>query len=258
MNMRSAQERWDRIPQADRDRHVAYYQRTARAAYDHSCSILIGCPHRATAEANNATGVLLRYEGHNYLLTADHVMEGFVNKVTCDPPAHFQVNNVMFNPLDRIVCRDAVNDLALLAIDPGELPDIGKTPYQPVGAWPPPPPTEGAYVQLVGFAAANRINGGRSAIANFSLHMTGNVQPRHDGNFMVVLDRDGIPTQNVGLAVPPGESLGGMSGGPVMLYFQEPLPLIGIISEMSALMDAVLVSSLSHLRIPARNSLSLP
>jgi hypothetical protein len=246
------------MPQADRDRHVAYYQRTARAAYEHSCSILIGCPHRGTAEANNATGVFLRHEDHHYLLTADHVIEGFVNKITRDPPAHFQANDLVLNPLERLVFRDAVNDLALLALDPGELPDIGKTAYQPVGAWPPPPPTDGAYVQLVGFAKANRINGGHGAIENFSLHMTGNVQPRHDGNFMVVLDRDGIPTESVGLAVPPGESLGGMSGGPVMLYFQEPLPLIGIISEMSALMDAVLVSSLSHLRIHVRNSVSLP
>jgi hypothetical protein len=256
--MVSAQERWDRMSPADRDRHVAYYDRTARAAYDHCCSILIGCPHRSTAEANNATGVFLLWDDHHYVVTAQHVIDGFVKKVTDDPPAHFQINNLVLNPLNRIVFQDEENDLVVLALDPHELHNIGKTPYRPVGAWPPAPPGEGAFVQLAGFAKANRINGGRGTIENFSLHMNGYVMPTQRGNFFVRIERDGIPTENVGLAVSPGQSLGGMSGGPVMLFFQEPLPLIGVISEMSALMDAVLVGSLSHLRIPPRSSFSLP
>ena len=55
------------------------------------------------------------------------MIEGFVSKITRHPPAHFQANGLVFNPPERLVFRDTVNDLALLALDPGELPDIGKT-----------------------------------------------------------------------------------------------------------------------------------
>jgi hypothetical protein len=197
-------------------------------------------------------------DDHHYVVTAQHVIDEFLRKVTADPRAHFQINNLVLNPLNRIVFQDAENDLVVLALDPKELVEIGRTPYRPVGAWPPAPPGEGVFVQLAGFAKANRINGGLGTIENFSLHMTGHVMPTHRGNFFVRIQRDGIPTERVGLAVPPGRSLGGMSGGAVMLFFQEPLPLVGVISEMSALMDAVLVGSLSHLRIPPRSSISLP
>lgn len=59
--------------------------------------------------------------------------------------------------------------------------------------------------------------------------------------------------------VPPGESLGGMSGGPVMLFVQESPPLVGVISEMTGLTDTVFVSAAWRLRIPAtRGSVSPP
>jgi len=257
-NMNTAQERWNRMSQADRDRHIAYYDRTARAAYSHCCSILIGCPHRPSAEANNATGVFLQLDRDHYVLTAQHVVDGFVKKVTEDWPAHFQVNNLVLNPLRRVVFSDPHNDLALLAIDSSEVGEIGKTPYRPVGEWPTAPPKEGAFVQLTGFAKANRINGDSGRVENFSLHMAGYVMPQHSGNFGVRIERDGIPTENVDLAVPPGKSLGGMSGGPVMLLGPEPLPLLGVISEMSGMMDTVFVSSVTHLRIPPRSTVSLP
>jgi hypothetical protein len=242
---------------AEKERHLAYYDRTARTAYSHCCSILIGCPHRPTAETNSATGVFLLLDDHHYLITASHVIGGFANKLLHDPPAHFQIGSLVFNPLNRIVFQDQENDLVVLAVDADQVPYVGQTPYQPVGAWPPTPPPEGAYVQLTGFAAANRINGPRGNIESFSLHMTGVAMVTHNGNFFVRIEREGVPTDNVHLAVSPGESLGGMSGGAVMLFFQEPLPLIGIISEMSDLMDAVRVSAASHLRIPDRSSVFL-
>lgn len=225
----TAQERWDRMSQEERDEHIAHYDRTSRAAYSHCCSILIGCPRRPSLNANNATGVFLLLDGYHYVLTAQHVIDGFVKKVTTDPPAHFQVNNLVLNPVGRLVFSDSENDLAVFAIDAREVSDIGKRPYQPIGPWPPAPPREGAFVQLTGFARANRINRDPGTVENFSLHMAGYVMPRHSGNFAVRIERDGVPTENVGLAVPPGRSLGGMSGGPVMLFGAEPLPLVGVI-----------------------------
>jgi hypothetical protein len=79
----------------------------------------------------------------------------------------------------------------------------------------------------------------------------------HDENFFARIDRTGIPTENVGLLPPAGTPLGGMSGGPVLLHFEEPLPLVGIISQMSCLMDAIGVSALSTVRIPPPITVSL-
>ena len=239
---------------ADRERHIAYYDRTARAAYSHCCSILIGCSRRPCTQANSATGVFVLVNEHHYLLTASHVIDGFANKLAKDPPAHFQVGNLVVNPLNRLVFQDSKRDLAVIAIDNREVADIVHIPYRPVDVWPPAMPNAEAFVQLTGFAAANRINHEPDRIESFSLHMTGHVMPANDGVFFVRIERDGIATDEVHLAVPPGESLGGMSGGPVMLFFAEPLPLVGIISAMSELMDSIRVSALTDLHLPHRGT----
>lgn len=66
-----------------------------------------------------------------YAVTANHVTDGFVKKVVNDPPAHFQINGLVFNPLKRIAFQDSVNDLVVLSIDPREVCDIGHRPYRP-------------------------------------------------------------------------------------------------------------------------------
>jgi hypothetical protein len=105
-------------------------------------------------------------------------------------------------------------------------------------------------VHLCGFAAANRKNGTQGTINSFSLNLFGQVIMGLNGNFFAKIDRTGIPTENVDLLPPVGTPLGGMSGGPVMLHFEEPLPLVGVITQMSCLMDAIGVSAISSIRLP--------
>jgi hypothetical protein len=113
-------------------------------------------------------------------------------------------------------------------------------------------------VHLCGFATANRANRANATIESYSLHSFGRVMMAYDGNFYAQIGREDIPTENAALLPPPGKSLGGMSGGPVMLHFDELLPLIGIISEMSFLMDSIRVSALSSIDIQPRIAVSLP
>src|SRR3954464_4997083 len=165
----SAQEFWDRLPTAEQQRRLAYYDRTARQAHSHCCSVLIGCPLQPTHEARSATGTLLRLEEQHFLITANHVLDGFAKKSEAGP-VHFQAGGLVINPWARLVHQDTANDLAVLAIDEKDVPSIGCTPYEPVGSWPPDCPQDHDFVHLCGFAGANRLNGLAGTIENVSLH----------------------------------------------------------------------------------------
>jgi S1-C subfamily serine protease len=89
----AAQAFWGSLPPEEQARRVAYYDRTARRAYDHCCSILIGCPHEPATQTRSATGVLIKVEAQHYLLTAAHVVEGFADRLE-QRPAHFQVGQL--------------------------------------------------------------------------------------------------------------------------------------------------------------------
>jgi hypothetical protein len=253
----AAQAFWDSLPPEEQARRLAYYERTTRRAYDHCCSILIGCPHEPATETRSGTGILIKVEEQYYLLTAAHVVDCFAERLD-HRPAHFQVGQLEINPWSNLAYEDKVNDLAAIAIGSKDVIHLGCVPYEPIGPWPPLPPKDGDFVHLCGFASANRLNRANATIESYSLHLFGRVMMAHDGNFYARIDRGGIPTENAAMMPPPGQPLGGMSGGPVMLHFDEPLPLVGIISEMSCLMDAIRVGALSSIEIPRRIAVSLP
>jgi hypothetical protein len=244
----TAKEFWDRLTPDEQARRIACYDRVARRAYSHCCSILIGCARQPPAQTRSATGILVSVKARHYVITAHHVVAG-LEKALLDGPAHFQVGRLVFEPRGRIAFEDKLADLAVIAVDSREAASIGCVPYEPIGSWPPPSPKDGDFVHLCGFASANRVNGPTGTIDSYSLHLFGQVMTAHDGNFYARIDRTGIPTENAALMPPPGQPLGGLSGGPVMLHFREPLPLIGVISEMSCLMDSIRVTALSAVRI---------
>src|ERR1700733_4525666 len=110
-----AQQFWDQLTPAERDRRIKYYDRTARNAFSHCCSILIGCPQKSTIQARSATGTLLLLKGHHYLLTANHVLEGFAKKLTHEWPVHFQIGDLVINPWSRVVYQSSEDDIVLLS-----------------------------------------------------------------------------------------------------------------------------------------------
>jgi hypothetical protein len=244
----SAEDFWNQLSQPERDRRIAYYDRTARRAYSHCCSILIGCPLKPITLTRSGTGVHISVDSHDYVITAGHVVEELRTQLKLGP-AHFQIGQLVINPWSRIVYEDKKADIVVIAIDSEEVVALGSTSYKPVGKWPPAPPKDGDFVHLCGFAAANRKNGMQGTINSFSLHLFGQVAMGLNETFFVTIDRTGIPTENVGLLPSPGTPLGGMSGGPVMLHFDEPLPLIGVTTQMSCLVDAIGVYALSSIRL---------
>jgi Trypsin-like peptidase domain len=250
----SLREDWDRWAL---DERTKYFDRLTHDAFEHCCSILIGCPHRPTTEAFSGSGILICIEEHSYVLTADHVVQGLAAKREAGEPAHFQIGALTINPHERIVYADKDHDVAVLAIDEAELPQVACRPYRPTGDWPPLLPAQGTCVLLNGFASRNRTNGELGKVEVTSLHFTARVDQPRDRHFYARIERGGEPTEHVSLMPPPDESLGGMSGGPVLMFSEAGMLLVGIISQAFQMLDAVRVSALCGVHLPTRQTINV-
>jgi hypothetical protein len=250
----SSEQEWERWSFPER---TAYFDRLTRDAFEHCCSILIGCPHRPTSEALSGSGILICIEEHCYVLTADHVVQGLAAKRSGGEPAHFQIGALTMNPAERIVYADKNHDVAVLAIDEAEISQVARRPYRPTGDWPPPLPALGTCVLLNGFASRNRTNGEHGRVEVKSLHFTARIDQPRDRHFYARIERDGAPTEHVSLMPPPDDSLGGMSGGPVLMFSEAGMSLVGIISEAFQMLDAVRVSALCSVLLPTRQTINI-
>ena len=126
---------------------LARSESIARTAYRHSCCILLGCAQKPTVEAQNATGTFVLLSERHYVITADHVLRGYRDRLKEESHVHFQIGDVRIEPFERLVYRHKDDDLAVLAIDGSEVGAIG-APYRPTEPWPPAPPTVGQLMQL--------------------------------------------------------------------------------------------------------------
>jgi hypothetical protein len=237
---------WDRW---SHDERIAFLESLGRSAFAHCCSILIGCPHRSTDEALNGSGILVRVENRHYVITANHVVDGLKKKIDGGSPAHMQIGQLILDPQTRAVHSDHERDLAIFLLEGDEYSQVAERPLL-LDYWPPPPPPKDSCVFINGFAAQNRTNGDAGDIKVTSLHFIAWVLEQSDKYFWARIDRDGVPTPRAALMPPQGASLGGLSGGPVMLFGGHGFPLVGIVSEGSHLIDALRISTLNDVPLP--------
>lgn len=174
-------------------------------------------------------------------ITAAHVLEGFHKaKVACD--ISLQIMNARPDSLDIIDC-DKQLDIATIAVEPDMLNELGKT-IKPLSSWPPLVPEEGRGIMLAGYPGLDRIATPPNVV-NFGLFTALGIARRVSSDQITwLLEREhGVRHPNVP-DLPPNRALGGISGGPLVGWFETPghltYPrLCGIICEASDALENV-------------------
>lgn len=206
---------------------------------NHVLQILIG-PKGGMADpavVNHSSAVALSSNGRLLLATADHVYQEYCDKYEKDAEIIFQFGNGVMNPIERLLWRDSVRDLAVFEMRLLEMADIPSLVWQ-VPSWPPPPPDEGKYVAFAGYPIGYRVNGGPGQIHLNAVGGMMAVTSRSVHNIKCVLPRESLIPIKGPHVPPPGTKLGGMSGGPVFRWLGgTDIEFTGVITDFGDFFD---------------------
>jgi Trypsin-like peptidase domain len=220
---------WHGVSEERIERSKAFFDRTARLAWSYSCSILIGCPKTSSVDTSSGSGVFIKIANDYFVLTARHVVTGYEKMLAERKHAHFQIGQLTLCPSCRLVYDDVANDLAVLAIAPTEVADVGSTPYVTNEYWPRPLLKPGQHIQFCGYARINRLDGEAGEVNSTVLPLIAEINSCDDTHFSVVVEREKYRWNGDCLLRPDQKFLGGMSGGPALLLNDPGFPLIGIV-----------------------------
>jgi hypothetical protein len=179
---------------------------------------------------NSGTLTLVQTPKRLMGITAAHVIRGFeTDHAEATSPIHLQVMSAFLN-LEVIAISDKL-DIATLVIDKKTIGQMGKE-IVPLLTWPPREPQEGRGIMLAGYPAADRLEP-KPMEANWGIFTALCVARRvmDDQITWRAERREEIMTD-----LPPKHQLGGISGGPLIGWFETPghfttYALSGIISE---------------------------
>jgi hypothetical protein len=179
---------------------------------------------------NSGTLTLMRTPKRLIGITAAHVVRGYEeDHAAAAWPVQLQVMNAILN-LEVIAISDRL-DLATLALDERTLGRIGKK-IVPLSSWPPRLPQEGRGIMLAGYPAADRLQP-KPMETNWGLFTALCIARRVIGDQITwVAERE----YDVRTNLPPMQRLGGISGGPLVGWFESAshltrYALSGIISQ---------------------------
>jgi hypothetical protein len=173
-------------------------------------------------------------------ITAAHVVRCFQKvHAAATWPMQLQVMNAMLN-LEVISISDDL-DLATLAIDEALLSRIGKK-IEPLSNWPPRVPEEGRGIMLAGYPGADRNQTKPMEIDWRLFTALGIARLVIRDQITWVAERT---TPDLITDLPPNHRLGGISGGPLIGWFETPghvahFVLSGIIFEADQQLENVI------------------
>jgi hypothetical protein len=195
---------------------VAYVDRVVRS---YLVPVFLGDirgPHSEVVDG--ATAFLFKPADQALLVTAAHVYEKAQNLGGGNVRSRTGVGSCRIALASRLIDVDADLDLATFRVEADEVDALGSQ-LVPVGltGWPPPPPTAGDAAILAGFPGNQRLRDpdGGFDLGVYTAHLRINeVGPRH---LTFLIDYTGLDDYS-GQGMPEqGYSLGGVSGGPVLL-----------------------------------------
>ncbi len=110
----------------------------------------------------NGTAFFLDAGEGPFLVTADHVFQGYLDAKQACPSSYCQLWNMRFDPTDRLIdrCsdRERYPDIATFRITQDEIQRLGKVAITgSQQTWPPGPPQEDRGVFYAGFPGGDRI-----------------------------------------------------------------------------------------------------
>jgi hypothetical protein len=147
-------------------------------------------------------------------ITARHVYEAYVASAANDPKVTCQINNIRFDPGERLICSGVDCDVATFALRPAELTELERITIP----WPPVIPKVGQTVLIAGFPGFARTCPAPQHVDFF--------------NYLAITPVDSVSDRDISWAKPPSEELvdilekglppdgldlAGMSGGPVAI-----------------------------------------
>lgn len=174
--------------------------------------------------------------GHGaFVVTADHVFQGYLNRKLERPNLVCQLGNITFDPEAALIDRNRDLDIATFRIDEGDLAKDGKIAHHPAD-WPPKPPDQGKGVFFTGFPRVywselrpDAFEWGSYFGISVATSVTDDyVASQFDRDEMVDIFGTGLP--------PAGQWLGGLSGGPIWTLVETEIfswRLAGVIHEYS-------------------------
>lgn len=181
-------------------------------------------------------------------ITAAHVVRKF-EADAADGAVKLQVMNALIDNISIVAISDRL-DIATIRLDEDILQRLGK-PSTPVQIWRGRSPSEERGIMLAGYPGIERVTRHPRDV-NFGLFTALGISRRvTDEQITWVPDRE----NNVGRIPmpPPGYNTGGISGGPVIGWFESPnsiatYGLVAIVSQASAELENIVCKRADFIR----------
>jgi hypothetical protein len=166
-----------------------------------------------------ATAFILRFDERLVAVTADHVMQQYLDAIRTDQRMLCQLGKIRIWPENSIIDRSKTSDIATFGITERELRDGEAVAVNCSGAaWPPPEIVEGDTISMAGFLDEHRVKYGP---AHYEMRAWGahGVADRVTSRDIVTLyEPERVHEPNAEIPKPPlGFNMSGCSGGPVFL-----------------------------------------
>ncbi len=194
-----------------------YGREIAKIATDYTFVIFWAAPGDGSGDTriDNGSGFFLDCGEGTFAVTADHVLQGYLERKRHEPGLICQIGNVHFEPEARLIDRDPNLDIASFRIDEREIAIDGKLAHRPDPAkWPPKPPEPGKGIFFAGFPGVYRSQRGPLAFEWGSYVGVTVATSVTDDYIACQFDREEM-VDMFGTGLPPEKQwLGGLSGAP--------------------------------------------
>jgi hypothetical protein len=169
------------------------------------------------AIAHNATLTIVQTPQRLLGVTAAHVLRQYQSDLKGGPLRLQLMNEVVDDLCERLIDVSDELDIATFALDEGLVKRLGRTP---LGVWPPKSPQEGRGIMIAGYPAVERIES-KDFRVNFGLFtVLGVARTVTDKQITWLMERE-YQLENAKIPAPPPEyDLGGVSGGPLISWFE--------------------------------------
>jgi hypothetical protein len=169
------------------------------------------------AIAHNATLTIVRTPKRLLGLTAAHVLRQYQSDLKCGPIRLQLMSEVVDDLCERVIDVSDGLDMATFALDDGLVNRLGRTP---LGVWPPRPPHEGKAIMIAGYPMGERIESQDFTVTYGLFTVLGIARTVTEKQVTWLMERD-CQLENAKIPAPPPKyDLGGISGGPLISWFE--------------------------------------
>jgi hypothetical protein len=233
-----ASRRFDELSADDQNRYREFGRQMVRLAGVCAVPIIFAPAPGIEGNINSATGSVLKLDRGYFLVTANHVLDGYTKRLQSGEKLNWQVGHLPpFDPLSRIAWKDTAKDTLLLSLSADEARQVGTRAHitAPI-EWPPPTPKVDQIVLVAGYLKILReVNVTEAMVRIDGLNAMFRVTGVGDGYFYCKYEREEDLVTFNELPLPTvGMSMGGLSGGPTFLVVGGSIiypALVGVISE---------------------------